>query len=79
MSFQFYFSEAVSALWTLSFDKNIANTMIETDGVVELLDELLKTAENDELKDLAHRTLWTMREYLAESEQYRELGEYLIL
>ena len=70
-------TEAVGALWSLSFDENNKDMMINDDKckVIDTF-ERLTSSEDDKVKDICRKALWTMREGLVKSTRYKSLGKY---
>ena len=70
-------TEAVGALWSLSFDENNKDMMINDDKC-KAIDtfERLTSSEDDKVKDICRKALWTMREGLVKSTRYKSLGKY---
>lgn len=70
------FSEAVKALWTLSFDKENQINMV-TDknlGVVEIFIEH-RHSPDKETRNACEGALWTLREELSQLDSYKDLGK----
>jgi hypothetical protein len=60
--------EAVGALWTLSFDEQNRAEMINNPDS-KVIDTLYKChkAENEEVRKICYKALWTMRDHLKSS------------
>ena len=63
-------------MWTLSFDKeNQVDMLNDTENnPVDLFIEF-STSPNKELKKIAKGFLWNMREHLADSNKYKDIGQ----
>ena len=72
---QSFLSEAVNAIWVLSFDNETLKTITETKSS-DLLDILnsLKESPIDKLKEAANGTLWNLREELRMPNISKEQG-----
>lgn len=68
--------EAVGALWTLSFDEQNRAEMINNPDS-KVIDTLYKChkAENEEVRKICYKALWTMRDHLKSSEHYKHIGK----
>ncbi|XP_021371459.1 uncharacterized protein LOC110462013 isoform X3 [Mizuhopecten yessoensis] len=68
--------EAVGAMWTLSFDKENQKDMI-LDTECKPVDTFirLKNSPDKEVRKTCNGALWTMRENLAQSENYKDIRE----
>ena len=73
--FCFLLTEAVGAIWALSFDEENRKVMVgnEEQGVVSTLLNL-KAVDNDKIKAAANGTLWNLRKELEKTETFHELG-----
>ena len=71
------FSEAVNAIWVLSFDAENQKIMVNTDDleIVENISNLTQSA-NDNIRKASNGTLWNLRDELrtSENQKYREIG-----
>ncbi|XP_069106093.1 uncharacterized protein [Argopecten irradians] len=67
--------EAVGALWTLSFDKQNQEDMI-LDNDCTAIDTFIRLqhSPDKEVRKICNGALWTMREKLAQSERYKDVG-----
>ena len=72
-------TEAVGAIWALSFDEENRKKMVDNEelGVVSALLNL-KTVDNAKIKTAANGTLWNLRKELEESKNFHELGKYIL-
>ena len=73
--FCFLLTEAVGAIWALSFDEENRKVMVGNEelGVVSTLLNL-KAVDNDKIKAAANGTLWNLRKELEKTETFHELG-----
>jgi hypothetical protein len=69
-------TEAVGALWSLSFDENNKDMMVNDDKckVIDTF-ERLTTSKDDKVKDICRKALWTMREGLVKSTYFQLVSE----
>lgn len=68
-----YFTEAMGALWTLSFDKENQDVMLQDDAVMKNFINL-RTSPIQRIKNACNGALWNMREKLSSEDKYKELG-----
>lgn len=63
-------------MWSLSFDKDNKHMMIN-DEKCKAIDtfERLMSSEDEKVKDICRKALWTMREGLVKSTRYKSLGK----
>ncbi|XP_033727094.1 uncharacterized protein LOC117316559 [Pecten maximus] len=67
--------EAVGAMWTLSFDKENQKDMVQDDEYKPVDTFIrLQHSPDKEVRKICNGALWTMRERLAESELYKDIG-----
>ena len=66
----FMFSEAVGALWALSFDDYIRRAITHADelGIVAILNDL-KNSKTEAVKKAANGILWNLREFVQDSSK----------
>ena len=71
------FSEAVNAIWVLSFDAENQNIMVNTDDleIVETASNLTQSP-NENIRKASSGTLWNLRDELrtSENQKYQEIG-----
>ena len=66
----FMFSEAVGALWALSFDDDIRRAIAHADelGIVAILNDL-KNSKTEAVKKAANGILWNLREFVQDASK----------
>ncbi|KAL5013694.1 hypothetical protein ScPMuIL_007964 [Solemya velum] len=70
-------TESVGALWSLAFNAEIQEKMMDPElGVIDVLN-VEQMSENAAVSRACKGTLWTMREQLKASDKYKDLGEGL--
>ena len=74
-------TEAVGALWALSFDEDNRKNMVNYEclELISVLDKM-KASENKLIREAAYGTLWNLRDLLQNSkfERFRDIGMYYI-
>lgn len=63
----------MGALWTLSFDKENQDVMLQDDAVMKNFINL-RTSPIQRIKNACNGALWNMREKLSSEDKYKELG-----
>ncbi|XP_060064487.1 uncharacterized protein LOC132544855 [Ylistrum balloti] len=68
--------EAVGAMWTLSFDEENQKDMIQ-DNECKPVDTFIRLqhSPDKEVRKTCNGALWTMRDRLAQSENYKDVGQ----
>ena len=78
--FIIFVTEAVQAIWALSFDENNRAVMVQDDklDLISILDKM-RDSENRLISKAAHGTIWNLRHLLQNSkvEKFRNIGSNL--
>ena len=71
----FILTEAVGAIWALSFDEENRKVMVKNEelGVITTLLNL-RSSDSAKIKAAANGALWNLREDLEKTEKFHELG-----
>lgn len=74
----FLFSEAVEALWTLSFDESIQAAIIHDPEcqVITTFVKLYKCSKDNDLRKICCEALWTMNNSLKKSLYHKKVGKF---
>lgn len=74
----FLFTEAVEALWALSFDQKIQAEIINDpkSRVIDTFVKLYKSSEDKNVRNICCKALWTMKNSLKNSQYYKKVGKF---
>ena len=79
MSIWYLLTEAIGAVWALSFDEDNRKVMVENEELCVITTLLnLKTTDDAKIKAAANGALWNLRGDLEKSKKFHDLGMYLV-